>query len=51
LVPLEKLERLQRAAEVELLDALDEHARKLTREQVDELANTAKHRTRPRRRR
>lgn len=47
LVPMEKLERLQRAAEVELLDALDGHARRLTRSQIDDLANVAKHRTRP----
>jgi prevent-host-death family protein len=47
LVPMEKLERLQRAAEVELLDALDGHARRLTRSQIDDLGNVAKHRNRP----
>lgn len=51
LVPIEKLERLQRAAELELLDRLDGHARKMTQKQVDDLANTAKHRSRARRRR
>ena len=51
LVSVDKLRRIERAAELELLEALDEHARRLTLEQVDELANTAKHRARPPRKR
>lgn len=50
MVPFEKLDRLQRAAEVELLGALDRHARRLTQQQVEELSNAAKHRSRGRRR-
>lgn len=46
IVPIEKLEQMERAAESELLRVLDGHARRLTQEQVDELANTAKHRNR-----
>lgn len=46
LVPMEKFERMQQAAALELLQALDHHARKLTQEQVDELAQVAKKRTR-----
>lgn len=46
IVPIEKLEQIERAAESDLLRVLDGHARRLTLEQVDELANTAKHRNR-----
>lgn len=49
LVPMDKLERMNEAAALELLQALDQHARKLTQEQVDDLAQVAKRRTRPRR--
>ena len=46
LVSVDKLQRIERAAELQLLDALEVHARKLTQAQVDEIANTAKHRNR-----
>jgi prevent-host-death family protein len=49
LVPVEKLERLQRAAELELLDRLDGHRKRLTQSQIDDLSNTAKHRSRGKR--
>lgn len=46
IVPIEKLERMQRAAEVELLSALEQHARRITQKQVDEISDAAKHRSR-----
>ena len=44
LVPFEKYERMQRAAEVELLSVLDRDARRLTRKQAEELARRVKYR-------
>ena len=45
LVPFEKYERMQRAAEVELLSVLDRDARRLTRKQAEELARRVKYRS------
>ena len=42
MVSYEKYQRMQRAAEAELLAALDDHARRLTQEQARELARSAK---------
>lgn len=49
-VPVERLERMQRAARLHLLAVLDRQAGELSQEQADRLADEAKHRTRRRRR-
>ncbi|MEM1249550.1 MAG: type II toxin-antitoxin system Phd/YefM family antitoxin [Acidobacteriota bacterium] len=46
MVSYEKYQRMQRAAETELLESLDRHARKLTEAQARELARSAKQRVR-----
>ena len=46
MVPYDKYRQMQRAAEAELLDSLDRHARRLTEEQARELARSAKRRVR-----
>ncbi len=45
LVPFERLRRLERAAELELLSMLDGHARRLTAEQAREVARRVKARS------
>ena len=42
MVSYQKYQRMQRAAEAELLDTLDVHARRLTQAQARELARSAK---------
>jgi prevent-host-death family protein len=49
-VPVERLEGMQRAARLHLLAVLDRQAGDLSQEQADRLADEAKHRTRKRRR-
>lgn len=49
-VPVERLERMQRAARLHLLAVLDRQPGDLSQEQADRLADEAKHRTcKPRR--
>lgn len=50
MVPVERLEQMQEAARVHLLATLSKRASDLSQEQVDQLANDAKHRTRKSRR-
>ncbi len=49
-VPVERLEGMQRAARLHLLAVLDRQQRDLSQAQADRLANEAKHRTRKLRR-
>ena len=44
LVPFESFQRMERAAELELLSVLDRDARRLTRKRAAELANRVKRR-------
>ena len=46
IVSYQKYEQMQRAAEAELLEALDAHARRLTQAQARQLAKAAKVRVR-----
>lgn len=46
LVPFASYQRMQQAAEVELLSSLDRDARRLTRQQAQEMASRVKQRTR-----
>ncbi|MCC6752138.1 MAG: type II toxin-antitoxin system Phd/YefM family antitoxin [Deltaproteobacteria bacterium] len=50
-VPVERLEQMQRAATMHLLELLDRQEPSLSQREADDLANEAKHRSRPRRRR
>lgn len=49
-VPVERLEGMQRAARLHLMAVLDRQPGDLSQEHADRLANEAKHRTRKRRR-
>ena len=49
-VPVERLEQMQRAAELHLLDVLERQESQLPQAEADALANEAKHRSRARRR-
>jgi prevent-host-death family protein len=48
-VPVERLEQMQRAARMHLLQVLERQERRLSQEQADRMADEAKHRTRKRR--
>jgi len=50
-VPVEKLERLERAARTQLLNAMKDRSGTLSQKEADLLADEAKHRTRARKRR
>jgi prevent-host-death family protein len=49
-VPVDTLEQMQRAARLHLTDVLERQTRPLSRAEADRLADEAKHRTRPRKR-
>ena len=49
-VPIERLEQMQRAAELHLLDVLERQESQLPQAEADALANEAKHRSRTKRR-
>lgn len=49
-VPVERLEQMQQAARLHLTEALAEQPRPLAQADADRLADEAKHRTRPRKR-
>jgi prevent-host-death family protein len=49
-VPIERLEQMQRAAALHLLDVLERQEPSVTQAEADALANEAKHRVRRRRR-
>ena len=49
-VPVERLEQMQRAAELHLLDVLERQESQLAQAEADTLANEAKHRSRTKRR-
>jgi prevent-host-death family protein len=49
-VPVERLEQMQRAAELHLLDVLEHQEPSVSQAETDALANEAKHRSRARRR-
>lgn len=49
-VPVERLEQMQQAARLHLTEALAEPPRSLAQADADRLADEAKHRTRPRKR-
>ena len=49
-VPVERLEQMQRAAELHLLDVLERQESRLPQAEADALANEAKHRSRTKRR-
>ena len=49
-VPVERLEQMQRAAELHLLDVLERQEPAISQSEADALANEAKHRSRARRR-
>jgi prevent-host-death family protein len=49
-VPVERLEQMQRAAELHLLDVLERQAPAVSQAEADALANEAKHKSRTKRR-
>lgn len=49
-VPVERLEQMQQAARLHLTEVLADQARPLAQADADRLADEAKHRTRPRKR-
>ena len=50
MVPIEKLEAIERFARKRLLEILESRPGGLSEKEADRLANEAKHRTRPKRR-
>lgn len=50
MVPVERLEQMQRAAAIHLLDVLERQEASVSQSAADVLANEAKHQSRPRRR-
>jgi prevent-host-death family protein len=49
-VPVERLEQMQQAARLHLMDVLERQERRVAQVDADHLADEAKHRTRPRKR-
>jgi hypothetical protein len=49
-VPVERLEQMQRAAELHLLEVLEREKSEVPQAEADALANEAKHRSRTKRR-